>query len=251
MAAKQKAGQTRTHSMTDARFTYDGFRRGARDGMPLGLSIFAYGLGFGLVAAQAGFGIAKAVATSAALYSGSAQLAAVNLLQSGSATLWALFATILVINARYVLFGAALQPWLGQVSAPKAYGSLLLLGDANWMFCMRAIAAGEADRAYLAGTGAPMLVGWLGGTAIGAGAVSFLPAPQALGFDLMLPAFAAAMTTAMVKRKPDLVPVVVGAGAALGIAGTLGPAAAIIGAGLAGGAVAALLYRVPEKKAPA
>ncbi len=229
--------------MTAAPFTWDGFRRGARDGIPLGISIFAYGLGVGLVAAQAGFGISAAVATSAAIYSGSAQLAAINLIHSGSATLMALFATILVVNARYVLFGAALQPWLGQVSAPKAYGSLLLLGDANWMVTMRAIHAGEADRAYLAGTGAPMFVGWLVGTALGAGAVSILPEPQALGFDLMLATFSTAMTTAMVKRRADLVPVVVGALAALAIAQVAGPALAVIGAGLAGGAVAATLQR--------
>lgn len=229
--------------MSTAPFTLDGFRRGLRDGLPLGLSIFAYGLGFGLVAAQAGFGIGRSVVTSAAIYSGSAQLAAVNLLQSGAATLTALFATILVINARYFLFGAALQPWLGQVSAPKAYGSLLLLGDANWMLTMRAIRAGEADRAYLAGTGTPMFVGWLAGTAIGAGAVTILPAPEALGFDLMLPAFAAAMTAAMTKARADLVPVAVGAGAALLIASVAGPSWAVIGAGLAGGAVAAATWR--------
>jgi predicted branched-subunit amino acid permease len=229
--------------VSDALFTLNGFRRGLRDGLPLGLSIFAYGLGFGLVAAQAGFGAAKAVATSAAIYSGSAQLAAVNLLQTGGATLAALFATILVINARYFLFGAALQPWLGQVSAPKAYGSLLLLGDANWMMTMRAIAAGEEDRAYLAGTGTPMFVGWLSGTGLGAGAVSILPTPEALGFDMMLAAFAAAMTTAMVKARADLVPVAVGAGAALVIAWVAGPALAVIGAGLAGGVVAALTFR--------
>ncbi|MBA3911089.1 MAG: ABC transporter permease [Rhodobacter sp.] len=236
-------GKPRPALVTAARFTFDGFRRGLRDGAPLGLSIFAYGLGFGLVAAQAGFGVAKAVATSAAIYSGSAQLAAVSLLQTGGATLTALFATILVINARYFLFGAALQPWLGQVSAPKAYGSLLLLGDANWMFTMRAIAAGEEDRAYLPGTGAPMFAGWLLGTAIGAGAVSILPSPEALGFDLMLPAFAAAMTAAMTRVRADLVPVAVGAGAALIIARIAGPGWAVIGAGLAGGAVAALTYR--------
>lgn len=241
----EESGQAPTYGMADARFTLDGFRRGVRDGLPLGLSIFAYGLGFGLVAAQAGFGIGKAVATSAALYSGSAQLAAVNLMQTGGATLWALFATILVINARYILFGAALQPWLGQAGAAKAYGSLLLLGDANWMVTMRAIREGEADRAYLAGTGAPMLFGWLTGTALGAGAVSILPAPEALGFDLMLPAFATAMTTAMVKGRADLLPVAVGAGTALALAPALGPAVAIIGAGLAGGLVAAILYKGP------
>jgi predicted branched-subunit amino acid permease len=228
-----------------APFTWNGFRRGSRDGLALGLSIFAYGLGFGLVAAQAGFSVGAAVATGAAIYSGSAQLAAVNLLQSGTATLWALFATILVINARYVLFGAALQPWLWAAGPVRAYSSLLLLGDANWLQTMRAIRAGEADRAYLAGTGAPMFLGWLTGTALGAGAVSILPAPQALGFDLMLAAFATGMTAAMVKARADLLPVAVGAGAALGIAALAGPGPAIIGAGLAGGLVAAAVHRAP------
>jgi predicted branched-subunit amino acid permease len=229
--------------VTRALFSLDGFRRGARDGVPLGLSIFAYGLGFGLVAAQAGFGIGKAVATSAAIYSGSAQLAAVNLLQTGEATLWALFATILVINARYILFGAALQPWLWQAGPVRAYGSLLLLGDANWMQTMRAIRQGEEDRAYLAGTGTPMLVGWLTGTALGAGAVSILPRPEALGLDLMLAAFATGMTAAIVKVRADLVPVAVGAGTALAIAPLAGAGPAIIGAGLAGALVAALMHR--------
>jgi predicted branched-subunit amino acid permease len=229
--------------VTRALFSIDGFRRGARDGVPLAVSIFAYGVGFGLVAAQAGFGVGKAVATSAAIYSGSAQLAAVNLLQTGEATLWALFATILVINARYLLFGATLQPWLWQAGPVRAYGSLLLLGDANWMMTMRKIREGEADRAYLAGTGTPITVGWLAGTALGAGAVSVLPRPEALGFDLMLACFAAGMVTAMVKTRVDLMPVAVGAGSALVIFHLLGPAAAIIGAGLAGAAVAALVHR--------
>ena len=229
--------------MSGALFSLDGFRRGARDGVPLAVSIFAYGLGFGLVAAQAGFGVGKAVATSAAIYSGSAQLAAVNLLQTGEATAWALFAAILVINARYLLFGATLQPWLWSAGPVKAYGSLLLLGDANWLMTMRAIRAGEADRAYLAGTGAPIAVGWLSGTALGAAAVSVLPRPEALGFDLMLPCFAAGMVTAMVHSRVDLLPVAVGAVAALGIFHLAGPAAAIIGAGLAAAAVAALMHR--------
>jgi predicted branched-subunit amino acid permease len=231
--------------MKRALFSYDGFRRGARDGVPLAVSIFAYGVGFGLVAAQAGFGVGKAVATSAAIYSGSAQLAAVNLLQTGEATLWALFATILIINARYLLFGASLQPWLWQAGPWRAYGSLLLMGDANWLMTMRAVRAGEEDRAYLAGTGVPIAFGWLGGTALGAGAVSVLPRPEALGFNLMLACFAAGMMTAMVKTRVDLLPVVVGAGTALTLFHLFGPAPAIIGAGLAGAAAAVLVHRSP------
>ena len=206
----------------------------------MAFSIFAYGLGFGLVAAQAGFGIGKAVLTSAAIYSGSAQLAAMNLLQTGEATLWALFATILVINARYLLFGAALQPWLWQAGKLRAYGSLLLLGDANWMLTIRMIRAGEEDRAYLAGTGAPITIGWLGGTALGVATVAVLPRPEAMGLDLMLVAFAASMVTAMTRTRSDLLPVAVGAATALGVVELWGSAPAIIAAGLLGGGVAAL-----------
>ena len=47
----------------------------------------------------------------------------------------------------------------------------------------------------------------------------------------------------MVKARADLLPVVVGAGTALGVAHLFGPAPAIIAAGLAGAAVAALVHR--------
>jgi predicted branched-subunit amino acid permease len=90
-----------------------------------------------------------------------------------------------------------------------------------------------------------MAVGWLSGTALGAGAVSILPAPAVLGFDLMLAAFAAAMMAAMMKTRASLVPVVVGAAAALIVARVFGPSWAIIAAGLAGAAVAAAMWQ-PE-----
>ena len=88
-----------------------------------------------------------------------------------------------------------------------------------------------------------MMVGWLSGTAFGAGAGGFLPDPQALGLDLVLAAFAAAMMTAMVKSPASLIPVAVGAGAALAIGFGAGPGWAVVGAGLAGAVVAAALWQ--------
>lgn len=231
--------------MTPARFTLDGFRRGFRDGAPLGLGIFVYGLGFGLVAAQVQFALAQAVGMSVAVYSGSAQLAAVNLIQTGHLTLTTLAATILLTNARYLMFGATLQPWLSGTSTSRALGSLLLLGDANWLMTMRAIRAGEPDRAYLAGTGAPMLGGWVLGTGLGLVSGSIIPDPRLLGADLMLPAFAAAMMAGMMTSRPALLAAGVGAAVALAVLGLAGPAWAIIAAGLAGAGVAAALHRPP------
>lgn len=228
-----------------APFTWDGLRRGMRDGTPLGFGILAYGLAFGLVAAQVPLAMTHALAMSAAVYSGSAQLAALNLMQTGQFTLTALAATILLMNARYVMFGAALQPWLGQVTAPRAYGSLVLLGDANWLLVMRAIDKGEADRAYLAGTGVPMLVGWLVGTGVGTVSGTILPDPKTLAADLMLPAFAAAMMGGMMRGRASYLAACVGAGVALAVMGVAGPGWAIIAAGVAGAAVAAAAWRAP------
>lgn len=229
-----------------ASFTVDGLRRGARDALPLGLGIFVYGVAFGLVAAQAQFALGQALATSAAVYSGSAQLAAMNLIQSGQVTLTALAATILLMNARYIMFGAALQPWLHQASPPLAYGSLLLLGDANWILVMRRIEQGETDRAYLAGTGLPMFAGWMAGTALGALAGHLLPDPHVLAPDLLLPAFAAAMMATMMRTGSQLLPAAIGAVTALGVFELAGAGWAVIAAGAAGGAAAAAVWRGTE-----
>lgn len=223
-----------------APFTLAGFRRGARVGFALGAAIFVYGLAFGLVAAQAGLSWGWALAMSVTVFSGSAQLAALSLIQAGEATLITLGATVLVMNARYLLFGATIQPWLSQAGPTRGYLSLLMIGDANWIATMRAAEQGEQDRAFLIGTGVPLMGAWLGGTLIGVLFGAVLPDPRALGADLMLPAFAAAMMAVMVKSPAGLVPVAVGALGALAITPLAGPGWGIVAAGVAGALVAAL-----------
>ncbi|GAB1360994.1 hypothetical protein MASR1M32_02300 [Rhodobacter sp.] len=226
-----------------ASFGWPGFGRGLRIGVALSPGIFLYGPAFGLVAAQAGLSWGWALTMSVTVFSGSAQLAVLSVMQAGEATLLTLFATVLVMNARYLLFGATIQPWLSAAGTMRAYGSLLLIGDANWIATMRAAEKGEQDRAYLAGTGVPGLGAWLAGTLVGVVFGRVLPDPHAFGADLMLPAFAAAMMAVMVKARGHLVPVAVGAGAALLVTPVLGNGWGIVAAGLAGAAVAALTAR--------
>lgn len=235
--------------MPRAPFTWAGFSRGMRFGLALALPILIYGLAFGLVASQAGLGLGWAMAFSGAIFSGSAQLAMLSVMQAGEATLWATAATVLVMNARYLLFGATLQPWLSQAGTARALPSLMLLGDANWIATMRAIEKGEEDRAYLAGTGAPLMVVWLAGTLAGTAFGNILPDPRALGADLTLPAFAAGMMAVMIRGSGSLIPVAVGAGAALLVGHFAGTGWGIVGAGVTGAGLAALTARpldVPE-----
>lgn len=230
-------------------FTRDGIRRGFIRAQSFSLGIFVYGLAFGLIAAQAGLSALQAVMMSAVVYSGSAQLAAVGVLGAGSgslgALLWALVATILVINARYILFSASLRPWLGQVSAFQAYSTLYVLGDANWMMSMRAHEAGERDAGFVFGSGLGSFASWIVGTYFGHIAVGFAPEPRLLGLDFFLAAFAAAMMAGMVSRKGDLAIVAVAAVLAPPVAHVWGFGAAVVFAGLAGGMVAYVRYQPP------
>ncbi len=104
-----------------ATFTWGGVKRGIAIALPFGASSVIYGLGFGVLAAQVGLSVAEAVIMSALVFSGTAQLA---ILQTWSAApaLLPIFATVMIANARYILMGATLRPWL----APLPQGRVML-----------------------------------------------------------------------------------------------------------------------------
>jgi predicted branched-subunit amino acid permease len=147
------------------------------------------------------------------------------------------------MNARYLIFGATLRPWLSNLTALKAYGTLFFLVDGSWLIAMKARAGGERDAGYVFGASVTMLMGWLAGTMAGCLLGSAVVAPQALGIDFMLPAFAAAMMVTMTRRIVDIGPIAVGAGAALLVAQFASFGWAIVVAGLAGGMFMGLTHK--------
>lgn len=223
--------------MADATFTAAGFRRGYAQAQPLAIGVFAYAVTFGLLASDAGLSALEAFFMSALVYSGSAQVATVGTLTSGAA-IAAGVVTVVMLNARYMLYGAALRPWLGQASAGDAYASLYFLGDGNWVLSMKAHADGERDAAYVLGSGMAMFLPWVGGTLLGSIAGGWMANPRLLALDFLLTAFCAAMAAGLFKSRADLWP----AGAALGvalIANAMEPSGwTIVLAGLVGAAVA-------------
>lgn len=230
-------------------FTWDGVWRGIKRVQPFTPGIVAYGLAFGLVAVQAKLSILQAVTMSTIVYSGSAQLAAVGVLSATAAglvaTLTTLVGTILVMNARYLLFSATLRPWLAQVPPLKAYTSLFFLGDGGWLISMRAYEDGERDAGFVLGTGLGAIVGWVGGTWLGGVVVDFAPDPKRLGFDFMLVAFAAAMMAGMFKGRRDIATMAVAALVAVPVAHVINFGVAVIAAGVAGGVAA--YFRAPAE----
>lgn len=227
-------------------FTWSGFWRGFRLGQPLGVGAFVYGVAFGLVARQASLSVAEALLMSAVVYSGSAQLAAVSMMSDGaswtSASPWLIAATIMIVNARYVLYGAALRPWLGSVPPVKGYGSLFTLADGNWVLSMKAHADGERDAGFFFGSGVAMFSPWLVGTLVGASAGSLVPNPKVLGLDFLLVAFSAAVAIAMFKSRNNAWTVAVAAASSLAVHQVAPGGWPILAAGIVGAIVAYLSY---------
>jgi predicted branched-subunit amino acid permease len=85
-------------------------KRVLTDGLAIVLSLFAFGMVFGLAARQADFSMVEALAMSLIAYSGAAQFAAVGLVASGVPWLGIVLLTAL-LNARHVLYAASLAPW--------------------------------------------------------------------------------------------------------------------------------------------
>lgn len=192
--------------MSPVRFTREGVWRGFVLAQPLAPGVALYGLVFGALAGERGLSWLQALLMSVFVYSGSAQLAALQVWTTQSHAVLALVVTVLAINARYVLYGASIQPWLSQVPRSRAYASLFLLGDGSWALAMREHAQGYRDAGFILGSGLAGFIPWVAGTLVGQVLTHAVPEPRAWGLDFMLPAFAAAIGIALWRGRADLWP---------------------------------------------
>lgn len=220
-------------------FTRAGVWRGFILGQPLAPGIAVYGLVFGALAGERGLSWLQAVLMSAFVYSGSAQLAALQVWSDNANAVLALVVTVLAINARYVLYGASIQPWLSQVPRSRSLPSLFLLGDGSWALAMREHAAGCRDAGFILGSGLAGFIPWVGGTFVGQLLAHTLADPKAWGLDFMLPAFAAAIGISLWRGRADAWPLAAAVAIALPMQLWAPSGWTIVLAGLAAGAAGA------------
>lgn len=229
-----------------------GVRRGFVAAQAISIGAFIYGVTFGLLALGAGRSALEALAMSVFIYSGSAQTVALGSLAAG-AGLAATVVTVLLLNARYVLYSASLRPWMQGLGAGRCYGTLFILGDGSWLLAMQARERGEDDVGYLLGASIASFIAWVLGTLVGAGAGRSMPRPEVLGLDFLLIGFCAAMMMVMVRvraRRLTVITVVTALAAAVLADRFLGRGWPVIVAGLTGVVTAFALFRAPEGEKP-
>lgn len=198
-----------------------------------------YGLAFGIMAAAVGMSPLEAGLMSALLNAGGAQMASLQAWADPVPVL-AVCLTTLAMNARYLLLGARLRPLWEGLPAPKAYGSLFVLGDGNWALYLREHAAGRTDAAFILGSGLSLWVLWVVFTVIGNVFGALIEEPRRYGLDFMIVAFFACIAAAFVRRVGDLAPLAVAVATAILVERLVeGPWYIVTGA-VAGSAVGAL-----------
>jgi predicted branched-subunit amino acid permease len=224
-------------------FTLPGLLRGARFTLPILPGIVVFASAFGAAAAQKGLTLAQAVSVSAFVFAGASQMVAIELWQQAwsPSTLLAIMAVTAVINARMILMGAAIQPWLAREPRGRLALNLFFLTDANWLIGSRYHHEGGRDIGVLFGSGLALWAAWVACTIPGFLAGALVPEPKRFGLDLVMPIFFAAMLVPLWKGFRPARPWVFAGLVALVVHGFVPGYAFILAGALAGALAAALL----------
>jgi 4-azaleucine resistance transporter AzlC len=220
------------------RFTASGVWRGSVEIAPIAAFVIPFGIAFGVAASVKGVPAEISLFMSIAIFGGASQFAALDLWYA-PLPLATLALTVLAVNARHILLGAALAPWLLQIPLLRRLAALLLLSDANFAHAMSARERGETDAGILFGSGLTMWITWIVGTAIGVLAGSLLGDLSRYGFDAVMVAYFAAVVVSQWKGASDLFPWIAAAVVALVGAHLLPPGWHIVAGALTGGLVGA------------
>ncbi|MDH6181041.1 putative branched-subunit amino acid permease [Microbacteriaceae bacterium SG_E_30_P1] len=190
----------------------------ARDAGLVVLGYIPFGLAAGAAMASTGVDPVLAFLSSPLIFAGAAQLAAVQLLGMGTG-IALVVATVAIINARHLLYSAALAPHLAEWTPLQRFAAAYLLADPVYALAAARFdgegGGGDADRkrAYYFTAGLTCLVGWTALVTIGLAVGGLIPVWVPL--ELAIPLTFLLLALPLIRDMPGLVAATVGGVAAL------------------------------------
>lgn len=220
----------------------------------LGIAVSAVGFGFvyGLSAREAGFSPLEAVAMSTIVFAGAAQFAAVGYVASGLAWPGVVLLTFL-LNARHLLYSAALAPWLREVPFwRRAVIAHLLTDEAFALSIGHFRRVGRTDeRGYWIAAIASTFIPWNAATIAGVLIGERIPDPARFGIDIIFPAAMIGLAVGLITGRRELVAATVGAGVGVVVALLTAPSIGIVAGGVVGPLIGLLVPEaVARERAP-
>lgn len=163
------------------------FREGLRAMLPVLVGLAPYGFVIGVTVAESSVPSLAGWAASWLIYGGSAQLAAIRLLDAGASVLVVVAATV-ALNARLLAYGAGLAPHWREAPRPwRAFAAYLIVDPSYALATTRYTrpATAAARRWYYLGAALTLWVGWQVVTA--AGVVVGAGVPENLSLEFAAP----------------------------------------------------------------
>lgn len=149
------------------------FLKGLKDGIPICLGYLSISFAFGIFACSTGFTVVEAVLMSITNLTSAGQLAAVPIIAAGG-TYAELLVSQVVINLRYALMSVSLSQKLGP-SVRLIDRFIMGFGVTDEIFAVSYSNEGTIGKRYFYGLMTAPILGWSGGTLLGACAGNILP----------------------------------------------------------------------------
>jgi len=220
-------------------------RRLATEAAGTAIAAAAFGVVYGLAARGAGFSPVEASAMSVIVFAGASQFAAVGFVAQGLP--WpAIVLLTFLINARHVLYAAALAPWVHRRRRLDRAAMAHVLTDESFALSLahfKRIGHSDATGYWLGA--AAIFIPWQTATLIGYFGGEAIPSPRALGLDVVFAATMACLAVAVVTGRRELVAAIAGAAIAVAVALATSTAVGIVVGGIVGPLMALLVPHRP------
>lgn len=179
--------------------------KGAMANIPLAVSAVTYGGVLGVLSAQKGVTWAEMTAMNVLMFAGSAQFVMVDMWQAPLSVM-AVAVAVFIINLRYLLIGASLQPVFADHPLWRKALFMHLVADENWAVTIAEHRKSSTTPYFLLGGGLLLLCAWSFGTLGGNLLGSFITQPEKYALDFAFVAVFAALTLSLWRGRGDVLP---------------------------------------------
>lgn len=158
---------------------------GLKQVSPMLMGVFPMGLSVGIFSVENGFSIFESVLMSVFIFAGASQVATVDLL-SNNAPFWVILTTATLINIRFLIYGAAVSPYLKKAKTSLKILLSYALTDMAFISVLSPKNSSEDKTYYYFGAALSVWVVWQVSFFLGAFFGAIVPENWPLGFALPL-----------------------------------------------------------------
>ena len=190
------------------------FGLGVRDQLPLQLGVVPFGVVFGVLGTSAGLSPLEAVLMSSLVFGGASQIVFVQLWAAGAPPI-IVGGSVAIVNARHLLYSAAMAPYLASKRLSWRIVLAYLLTDEAFIVSSKRFQSDHSEVAHfhLLGSGLTLWVCWQISTIVGVFAGTTIP--ESWHLEFAIPLTFIALIAPLLRDWPHVVASFVAAGVAV------------------------------------